>query len=391
MPGQPHRNTPIRRTLPKYLPELYESGNFAVLHRHLITTPVDEQYTKPAHCINFGKSSNMSFEIVPRNSLVPVSEQDAGSLLSRLSLKGKTAVITGAGAGIGLSVAYGYAEFGANLALWYYKNQQTPERAQEIASKYGVKCIAIQVDIRKHDQVEKAMRESVEKLNGRLDIVVANAGIPWTRGEILAAEDPLGHYAAVMQTNVDGVFYTSMEAAKYWTRQKKEGTDLAGKPLNFKLGSLIATASMSGSIVNIPQRQSVYNSSKAAVIHMIKSLAVEWAGIARANTVSPGYMLTEISNFVPQETHDLWQTKTPQGYVHLPCPAMLTVLDARVSLMNYRAHTCILLRMLRHIQRALIWLLTEVTVCHKFAKGSTFTCNDHKYYKFITVGPMSIC
>lgn len=264
----------------------------------------------------------MSFDIVPRDSLVSISEP--GTLLSRLSLKGKTAVITGAGAGIGLSVAHGYAEFGANIALWYYKNEQTPDRAKEIASRYGVECIAIRVDIRKHEEVKKAMEESVERLNGRLDVVVANAGIPWTRGEILAAEDPLGHYAAVMQTNVDGVFYTSMEAAKYWTRQKKEGTDLSGKPINFKLGSLIATASMSGSIVNIPQRQSVYNTSKAAVIHMIKSLAVEWAGIARANTVSPGYMLTEISNFVPQETHNLWQTKTPQGYVPHPLCSMLT-------------------------------------------------------------------
>lgn len=258
----------------------------------------------------------MSFDIVPRGSLVPTSQADAGSLLSRFSLKGKTAVISGAGAGIGLSVAHGFAELGANVALWYLKNDKTPEQARSIESIYSVKCIAIKVDVRDSIQVERAMDESVNSLGGRLDIAVANAGIPWIRGEVLAAEDPIGHYRDVMQTNVDGVFHMAMAASRHWKRQKQELSDLEGRPLeNFKLGSFIATASMSGSIVNIPQRQSVYNSSKAAVIHLVRSLAVEWSGFARANSVSPGYMLTEISNFVPQETHALWQSKTPQGLV----------------------------------------------------------------------------
>lgn len=250
----------------------------------------------------------MSFDIVPRDSLVPSSQKAAGTLLSRLSLKGKTAIITGGGAGIGLSVAHGYAEFGANIALWYFRNTKTPERAAEISQQYGVQCIALKVDVRDAAQVEAATDESVSQLKGRLDIFVANAGIPWTRGEILTAEDPLGHYSDVMRTNVDGVFFSARAASRHWKAQKAEG-----KLENFKLGSFIATASMSGHIVNIPQRQSVYNASKAQVIHMVKSLAVEWSGYARANTVSPGYMLTEISNFVPQPTHELWQSKTPQG------------------------------------------------------------------------------
>lgn len=54
------------------------------------------------------------------------------------SLKGKTAIVTGAGAGIGLAVANGLAEAGANVALWWNTNDKCPERAAEIASKYGV-------------------------------------------------------------------------------------------------------------------------------------------------------------------------------------------------------------------------------------------------------------
>jgi len=76
-------------------------------------------------------------------------------------------------------------------------------------------------------------------------------------------------------------------------------------------GSFIATASMSGHIVNIPQFQAVYNASKANVVHFCKSLAVEWAGFARSNTISPGYIATEISDFVRPEQKAIWHQLTP--------------------------------------------------------------------------------
>lgn len=61
-------------------------------------------------------------------------------MMAMFSLKGKTAIVTGAGAGIGLHVAHGLAEAGANVAMWYNTNAKCPERAAEIASKYGVQC-----------------------------------------------------------------------------------------------------------------------------------------------------------------------------------------------------------------------------------------------------------
>ena len=63
-----------------------------------------------------------------------------GSLWSRFSLKGKTAIISGAGQGIGLSVARAYAEMGANVVLWYHTNTDAPKRAEEIGKEFGVKC-----------------------------------------------------------------------------------------------------------------------------------------------------------------------------------------------------------------------------------------------------------
>lgn len=158
------------------------------------------------------------------------------------------------------------------------------------------------------------MDQSVKDLNGRLDIFVANAGIPWVKGPMI--DGPLDHYQDVIRTDLDGVFYCAKFAAKHWRRQKKEGTDLSGQPLtNYTSGSFIATASMSGGIVNIPQLQAAYNAAKAGVIHLVKSLSVEWAQFARANSVSPGYILTEISDFVPEETKKIWQDKIPLGYV----------------------------------------------------------------------------
>ncbi|KKA23367.1 Carbonyl reductase [Rasamsonia emersonii CBS 393.64] len=235
------------------------------------------------------------------------------SLFALFSLKGKTAIITGAGAGIGLHVAHGLAEAGANVALFYNTNTKTPERAAEIEQHQGIPGSTV----RDAKKLEETVNQAVRDLNGRLDIFIANAGIPWTKGP--SVDGPLDHYQAVVQTDLDGVFYSAKAAAAHWRRQKEEGTDLFGNKLqNFTYGSFVATASMSGHIVNIPQLQAAYNAAKAGVIHLVKSLAVEWARFARANSVSPGYIATEISNFVPPETKKLWRDKTPLGREGLP-------------------------------------------------------------------------
>ncbi|CAK39371.1 hypothetical protein CBS63078_3172 [Aspergillus niger] len=233
-------------------------------------------------------------------------------LLSMFSLKGKTAIVTGAGAGIGLSVAIGLAEAGANVALWYSSNPNCIERAAEIASKYGVQAQAYKVEITKPEAVQAAVDQVVKDFNGRLDVFIANAGIPWTKGPMV--DGPLDHYSSVVDVDLNGTFYCARAAATHWRRQKEEGTDINGNALNnFTYGSFVATASMSGHIVNFPQMQAAYNASKAGVIHLCKSLAVEWVKFARANTVSPGYIATEISNFIPDDVKGIWKDKIPMG------------------------------------------------------------------------------
>ena len=107
---------------------------------------------------------------------------------------------------------------------------------------------------------------------------------------------PLDHYSQVVDINLNSTFYCAKYAATHWRRQKEEGTDLNGQPLtNFTYGSFVATASMSGHIVNFPQLQSAYNAAKSGVIHLCKSLAVEWVRFARANSVSE--VLSESKKF----------------------------------------------------------------------------------------------
>ncbi|KAL2025097.1 hypothetical protein VTK56DRAFT_99 [Thermocarpiscus australiensis] len=235
-------------------------------------------------------------------------------VLPLFSLKGKTAIVSGASSGIGLAVAEAFAEAGANVAIWYNSRREEAEQsARNIEKEYGVKCKAYQVNITTYEAVSAAVDSIVREFNGRLDVFVANSGVAWTKGAML--DGPLDMYSSVIKTNLDGTFYCARAAGLHFRRQKREGTTVDGRPLEprFAGGSFIATASMSGHIVNVPQLQAAYNASKAAVVHLCKSLAVEWVGFARANSVSPGYIRTSISEFCDADTKRAWKDKIPMG------------------------------------------------------------------------------
>ena len=176
-----------------------------------------------------------------------------------------------------------------------------------------MKCKAYQTDVTDYEDTKRVIDEIVQDFNGRLDIFVANAGVPWTQGRMIDGE--LSHYHKVVSTDLDSVFYCAKAAGEHFRRQYTSGgLNIKGEVLeNYSYGSFIATSSMSGHIANIPQLQSAYNAAKAGVRHLCKSLAVEWVKFARANSVSPGYMATEISDFIPEETKKIWRGKIPMG------------------------------------------------------------------------------
>ena len=116
--------------------------------------------------------------------------------------------------------------------------------------------------------------------HGRIDVLVTSAGFT----EDFPAESyPVDRARALWRVNVDGTYLFARAVARH-IMARRSGT-----------GSLIFVGSMSGAVVNVPQRQAPYNASKAAVRHLAASLAVEWAGRGiRVNCVSPGYMLTPL-------------------------------------------------------------------------------------------------
>ncbi|KAF3919173.1 hypothetical protein ABW21_db0209834 [Orbilia brochopaga] len=102
-----------------------------------------------------------------------------------LSLKGRTAIVTGASAGIGFAVVEAFAEAGANVALWYNSSEVAVEKAAKVSKTYGVTIKAYKVNILEEETVKTAVDQVVRDLNGRLDIFVANAGIPWLSGCVI--------------------------------------------------------------------------------------------------------------------------------------------------------------------------------------------------------------
>ncbi|KAK9449154.1 uncharacterized protein V1518DRAFT_417288 [Limtongia smithiae] len=223
----------------------------------------------------------------------------ASSVLDMFSLKGKVASVTGSSSGIGLAVAIAFAQAGADVALWYSGNDTAVGKAAEIASTYGVKCRAYKCSVTDRAEVEETINAIYSDFGG-LDIQVANAGVAWTAGSLIDADvDGDAQWAKVVDVDLNGVYYT----AKYTGRIFKQQGH----------GSLIITGSMSGHIVNIPQNQAPYNAAKAAVIHLARSLAIEWAGFARVNSISPGYITTEITAHLSSETKQDWWKLIPMG------------------------------------------------------------------------------
>jgi sorbose reductase len=225
----------------------------------------------------------------------------AKNVLDLFSLKGKVASITGGSTGIGWAVAEAYAQAGADVAIWY-NSHPCEDKAAYLEKTYGVKAKAYKVLITDADQVAASIAQ-IHKDFGKIDIFVANAGVPWTAGPLIDAK---GHdeWNKVVDIDLNGVYYCAKEIGRIFRDQG--------------FGSLIMTASISGHIANYPQMQACYNAVKAGVIHFGKSLALEWSGFARVNTISPGYIATDISDFLPKEIRNQWWRAIPMGREALP-------------------------------------------------------------------------
>ena len=198
-------------------------------------------------------------------------------ILDKFSLAGQVGIVTGGGQGLGQVFCHAFAQAGADVVVAELNPETGPVTAQEIAAT-GRRALFVQTDVADRSSVQGMVDAALAEF-GKIDFLMNNAGIvKWGEAENVGEAD----WQAVIDVNLNGVFYCSQAVGRHMIERRK--------------GSIINIASMSGLIVNFPQCQASYNASKAAVIHLSKSLAAEWAqyGI-RVNAICPGYMGTAMA------------------------------------------------------------------------------------------------
>ena len=198
--------------------------------------------------------------------------------MQMFSLKDQIAFVTGAGSGIGQGIAIGLAEAGADVALFDLADGQGLEDTARAIGEKGRKSIKLTGNVSDPEALSQAV-EKAEAALGRLSLAVNSAGIANAKP---AEEMPLDQWRKMLDVNLTGVFLSCQAEGRAMLKHGR--------------GAIVNIASMSGSIVNRGLTQAHYNASKAGVIHLSKSLAMEWVSRGvRVNAISPGYTLTPMN------------------------------------------------------------------------------------------------
>lgn len=216
------------------------------------------------------------------------------TVLDRFDLTGRVALVSGGYRGLGRAFAQALAEAGADVVVAARSEERCVAAAAEIAASTGRRTSGLRMDVTARAEVEAAVTRVVDELGG-LHILVNNAGACVHRP---ALEVPDDEFDEVLNTNVRGVWLPSQVAARWMAEHGG--------------GSIVNIGSMSGQIVNRPQSQPIYNASKAAVHHLTKSLAAEWAPLGiRVNALAPGYVKTEMAPVDEPQYRRMWIEDAP--------------------------------------------------------------------------------
>jgi 3-oxoacyl-[acyl-carrier protein] reductase len=216
-----------------------------------------------------------------------------------IDLSGKSAVVTGGSRGIGRAIVLRLAEQGADVAFSYRGNTEAAESTVREVETKGRKAISVQGDVTDPAAAESLVKQAIEAF-GKVDILVNNAGI--TRDDLIMRMD-LDAWREVLETNLFGAFY----AIKAVSRPM----------LKARGGRIINITSVSGQAGQTGQAN--YSSAKAGLIGLTKATARELAsrGIT-CNAVAPGFVLTELTQDLPEDLQTQIRERTPLGRFGTP-------------------------------------------------------------------------
>ncbi len=191
------------------------------------------------------------------------------------ALKNKTYIITGGGTGLGRSIGKYLLELGGNVVISSRKKEVLDKTASELMAETGGKVLAVVADVRKYEEIENVIRQA-EATFGQVDGVLNNAA-----GNFISPTERLSHRAfdIIVDIVLKGTYYTTLAAGKHWIAKKQPGVFL----------NIVTTYAWTGSGFVVPSA-----CSKAGVLALTRSLAVEWAKYnIRSNAIAPGPFPTE--------------------------------------------------------------------------------------------------
>ena len=226
--------------------------------------------------------------------------------MTKSTIDGRTALVTGASKGLGRAIAIRLAEIGVNVAVNYNSSPEAAADVVKIITDQGGKAFAVHADISSVEQV-KAMVEGVQDQLGSVEILVNNAGIIQDQLLMRMSDEA---WSRVIDINLNGTFYCTRAVLRNMVRNRW------GRIINI------------GSVVGLRGNpaQTNYTASKAAVIGFTKALAKEVATRnITANVVAPGYFETETTSVLTQEQKDYWLSVIPQGHFGEPDDIAYTV------------------------------------------------------------------